>query len=87
MVKRLDALPLPTPAALRVTEAAAYCALSAGKFRSLVEEGTLPAPVSLGGIEVWLVVQLHEALAREAGITPEVFGEPEDEFLVAGNGP
>ncbi len=42
------------PAALREANAAAYLDLSVSKFRSLVNNGALPAPVRLAdGVDRW----------------------------------
>lgn len=50
------------PAALRRKAAAAYISVSASKFDELRDTGKVPPPKILGGVLVWLRIDLDEAL-------------------------
>ena len=51
------------PTALRRTQAARHCGVSAGTFDTMVQEGVLPpARLARGKIKVWLRQELDDAL-------------------------
>lgn len=60
MAKHAPAFP---PAALRKAQAAAHIGVSAPFFETLVAEGVMPAPRTLGSVKVWLRTELEEALS------------------------
>lgn len=55
------------PRMMRRSTAAAYCDLPPNKFLQEVSKGTLPAPVKLGGDELWDIRALDDDLDRIAG--------------------
>lgn len=50
------------PSAMKRTQAAANCGVSAGHFDRMVSEGVLPEPRNLGGVKVWLRQEMDDAL-------------------------
>lgn len=55
-------LPITPPAGLRRVPAAVHCGVSPVHFDKMIEEGQLPAPRKLGGVKVWLRLELDEAM-------------------------
>lgn len=55
---------MTTQLSMKKPQAAKALGISVDSFRSLVRRGILPQPVDMGGIEVWLVRDLQEALDR-----------------------
>jgi len=66
MTARARILPMPEPIALRRIQAAAYVGLSAGHFDKAVDEGVMPQPTNLSGVNVWPCRALQSALDPEA---------------------
>lgn len=50
------------PTGLKRQDAAAHCGVSPGHFDKMVQEGVLPGPRALGGVNVWLRQELDAAL-------------------------
>jgi predicted DNA-binding transcriptional regulator AlpA len=59
--KLADHLAYP-PRAMRAERAAAYLSMSPAAFLRLVDAGTMPAPVRVGGITMWDRLDLDAAL-------------------------
>ena len=57
-----------TRLALREAKAAAALDMPPARFRSLVDDGTLPPPVRLGDVELWAVRDLEAALTGKTGM-------------------
>ena len=66
MAERARILPLPEPIALRRIHAAAYVGLSAGHFDKAVNDGAMPQPTDVSGVNVWPCRKLQRALDPDA---------------------
>lgn len=57
------------PRILRVDLAAAYCGVSEGTFRKMVNDGTYPSPlIKRPGVVAWDKTQIDKSIDRMAGI-------------------